>query len=153
MKKLLLLAVAAILAMNISAQEAKGQKAECKNAKKECKLSKEEKQQLLKERTEKDIRFLSQELYLSEEQEASFAQTYREYIEAKVKLNEEFAKKFGKTLNERQVKAVLRYHGPKHKGPKGGDFKHGEGPKEKQFEHAHRSEAKDFKRDSDMQKD
>ena len=122
MKKLMILAVSAILAANISAQETKAGKAECKKEKKECKMTPEQ-------RTEMDIQILSDELYLSEEQSVKFAKTYREYVAAKKKLNEEFRVKFSKDLNERQVKAVLRYHGPKHKG---GDFRKGEGPKHKE---------------------
>ena len=118
MKKLLVLAVSAILAANISAQEAKAQKAECKKEQKEQKLSKEE-------RVERDIKILSEELYLSEEQAEKFAVTYREYIAAKEKLNEEFKAKFGETLNERQVREVLHFQGPQRKG----EFKDGKGPK------------------------
>lgn len=114
MKKLLVLAVSAILAANISAQEAKAQKSECKKEQKEQKFSKEE-------RVERDIKILSEELYLSEEQAEKFAVTYREYIAAKEKLNEEFKAKFGETLNERQVREVLHFRGPR---PKGGEFKH-----------------------------
>ena len=126
----MILAISAIVAINLSAQEAKAEKAECKKEKKECKLTPEQ-------RVEQDIKVLSEELYLGEEQAAKFAVTYREFAAAKVKLNKEFEKKFAKDLNERQVKAVLRYHGPKHKGEfKGegpkykGEFK-GEGPKHK----------------------
>ncbi|MBQ7996695.1 MAG: hypothetical protein IJ249_03405 [Paludibacteraceae bacterium] len=120
MKKLLVLAVSAIVALNLSAQEAKCPKGECKKAKKECKLTPEQ-------RVEKDIKILSEELYLSPEQETKFAATYREFAAAKAKLYKEYAEKFGKDLNERQVKAVMRFHGPKH-----GDFKHGKGPKKMQ---------------------
>ena len=93
----MILAISAIVAINLSAQEAKAEKAECKKEKKECKLTPEQ-------RIEQDIKVLSEELYLSEEG------------------------KFAKELNERQVKAVLRYHGPKHKGEL---MKKGEGPKHK----------------------
>lgn len=106
-----------LMVASVSAQEVKAEKAECKKDKKEFRMSKEQ-------RVEMDIKFLTEELYLSEEQAAKFAVTYREFIAAKEKLNKEFAAKFGKDLNERQVKAVLRYHGPKHHGPKG-DFKDG----------------------------
>ena len=140
----MILAVSAIVAVNLSAQEAKAEKAECKKEKKECKLTPEQ-------RVEQDIKVLSEELYLSEEQAAKFAVTYREFAAAKVKLNKEFEKKFAKDLNERQVKAVLRYHGPKHKGelmkkgegPKHrGEFK-GEGPKHKEKKGQEQNEQKE----------
>ena len=112
MKKLMILAMSVMMMTSVSAQEAKAEKAACKKDKKECRMSKEQ-------RVEMDIKFLTEELYLSEEQAAKFAVTYREFVAAKEKLNKEFAAKFGKDLNERQVKAVLRYHGPKQHGPKG----------------------------------
>lgn len=126
MKKLMILAMSVMMVASMSAQEAKAEKAECKKDKKECKMTKEQ-------RVEMDVKFLTEELYLSEEQAAKFAVTYREFVAAKEKLNKEFAAKFGKDLNERQVKAVLRYHGPKPHGPKGEgprpEFKDGKCPK------------------------
>ncbi len=118
MKKLMILALGVMIAANISAQEAKAEKAQCKKEKKECKMSREQ-------RIELDIKMLSEELYLSEEQEAKFAATYREYMAEKAKLNEKYKAEFGKTLNERQVKRVLHFHGSKqHPG-----FDKGQGPK------------------------
>lgn len=126
MKKLLILAMSVMMMTSVSAQEAKAEKAACKKDKKECRMTKEQ-------RVEMDIKFLTDELYLSEEQAAKFAVTYREFIAAKEKLNKEFAAKFGKDLNERQVKAVLRYHGPKPQGPRPegprSEFKDGPRPK------------------------
>lgn len=126
MKKLLILAMSVMMVANMSAQEAKAEKAECQKNKKECKMTKEQ-------RIEMDIKFLTDELYLSDEQAAKFAVTYREFIAAKEKLNKEFAAKFGKDLNERQVARVLHFHGPKpqgpkHKGPRP-EFKDGKGPR------------------------
>ena len=118
MKKLMILAMSVMMVASMNAQEAKAEKAECKKDKKECKMTKEQ-------RVEKDIKFLTEELYLSDEQAAKFAVTYREFIAAKEKLNKEFAEKFGKDLNERQVARVLHFHGPKPHGPKG------EGPRPK----------------------
>ena len=122
----MILAMSVMMVASMSAQEAKAEKAECKKDKKECKMTKEQ-------RVEMDIKYLTEELYLSDEQAAKFAVTYREFIAAKEKLNKEFAAKFGKDLNERQVKAVLRYHGPKPHGPKGEgprpEFKDGKCPK------------------------
>ena len=126
MKKLLILAMSVMMVASMSAQEAKAEKAECKKDKKECKMTKEQ-------RVEMDIKFLTEELYLSDEQAAKFAVTYREFIAAKEKLNKEFAEKFGKDLNERQVARVLHFHGPKPHGPKGEGsrpkFKDGKCPK------------------------
>ena len=70
------------------------------------------------QRVEMDIKFLTDELYLSDEQAAKFAVTYREFVAAKEKLNKEFAAKFGKDLNERQVARVIHFHGSKPQGPK-----------------------------------
>lgn len=120
MKKIMILAITAILAANVSAQEMKALKGECKQDKKECKFSPEE-------RVEMDIKYLTEELYLDEKQAANFAKTYRSFIKEKAKLNEKYKELFSQDLNERQVKAVLHYRGPKPKG----DFKHGEGPKQK----------------------
>jgi hypothetical protein len=109
MKKLFILAISAILVANVSAQEQQAGKAECKKAKKECKMSKEE-------RIEMEIKMLSDELYLSDEQAAKFAVTYREYMAEQAKLKEQFKVKFSKDLNEKQVKRVLNHQCMK-KGP------------------------------------
>lgn len=107
MKKLFIMALVAIFAANISAQEVQAGKAECKKENKECKKS-------FEERTEKEIQFLSNELYLDSVQAAKFAKTYREYKKAQFELKKEFRKKFAKSLNERQIEAVLRFPAPKH---------------------------------------
>lgn len=107
MKKLFIVALAAIFAANISAQEVQAGKAECKKENKECKKS-------FEERTEKEIQFLSNELYLDSVQAAKFAKTYREYKKAQFELKKEFRKKFLKSLNERQVEKVLRSPGACH---------------------------------------
>ena len=106
MKKIMILAISAIVAVNLSAQEKKVEKAECRKDKKECKFTPEQ-------RIEQDIQILSDELYLSEEQSKKFADTYREFMAAKAKLNKEFAKKFSKNLNDRQVQAVLHFRDAK----------------------------------------
>ena len=125
MKRLFILAMSALFMMNLSAQEQKkAEKADCQKAKKECKLSREE-------RIEMDIKILSDELYLSEEQAKKFAETYREYKAEQAKLKEKFKAKFAKDLNERQVERVLHFHGPKVKDcPKGPhpDFEKGPCP-------------------------
>lgn len=126
MKKLMILAISAILATHVSAQEAQTRKGEVMKARKEHKLSKEECQKRQEMCIERDIRQLSQELYMSEEQTAKFAATYREFKAEQFRLAEKYKAKFAKDLNERQVEAVLRYHG--HKGHKG-DMRKGEGRK------------------------
>lgn len=121
MKRLVILAISVILVANISAQEQKAGKAECKKAKKECKMSKEE-------CIEMEIKMLSDELYLSDEQAAKFAATYREYKAEQAKLKAQFKVKFSKDLNDKQVERVLRDRckkGPHPgfgKGPHPGEF-------------------------------
>ncbi len=72
MKKLFIFAFVAVMAANAGAQEAK---AECK----EKKMSSEE-------RVEMDIKRFRHELYLSDQQAANFAVTYRDYSAAKEEL-------------------------------------------------------------------
>ena len=103
--------MSAIFVANISAQEMKAEKAELKKDKKECKFSREE-------RIEMEIKMLSDELYLSEDQEAKFAEMYREYMDEKAKLKEKFKERFGEVLNKRQVERVLHPKGPRHGGPR-----------------------------------
>ena len=99
MKKLVILAISAILVANVSAQE---QKKECFKGKQ---LSKEE-------RVEFDIKRLTHELMLSDEQAAKFAVTYREYTG---KLDELFQKnaskeKFepGKELSDKELDKLAK---------------------------------------------
>lgn len=126
MKKLIILAMSVMMMTSVSAQELKAQKAEGKKDKKEFKMNKEQ-------RVEMDIKFLTEELYLSDEQAAKFAVTYREYVAAKEKLDKEFAAKFGKDLNERQVARVLHFKGPKQQGPRAEgprpELREGKGPR------------------------
>ena len=79
MKKLMILAISAVLAMNVSAQEAKpGCKPDCRG------------QQVSKdERIAFDIKRHTNELMLSDSQAEKFAATYKEYAE---KLDELFQK-------------------------------------------------------------
>jgi hypothetical protein len=99
MKKLLFLALGAILAVNINAKEVK---ADNEQGKKDCKMSKEE-------RIEKEIKILTEELYLSEEQAGKFAATYRDYAN---KLDAIFAKKAdkakeqGKELSDKELDQI-----------------------------------------------
>lgn len=76
MKKIVILAISAIFVANISAQEMKQEKCEG------MKFSKEEK-------VEFDIKRLTNELMLSDQQAEKFAVTYREYA---AKLDEQFQK-------------------------------------------------------------
>ena len=119
MKKLVLLALSAIIVANVSAQGRNASKAEGKREMKECKMSKEQ-------RIERDIQMLSEELYLSEEQTAQFAVTYREFMAERAKLNEQFKAKFAKNLNERQVARVLHFRGHRKGDFRKGDFRKGE---------------------------
>ena len=124
MKKLFVMALVAIFAANISAQEVKAEKAECKKENKECKKS-------FEERTEMEIKILSDELYLDQKQAENFAKTYREFKKAQFELRKDFKKKFAKDLNDRQVEKVLRFHGGH---PCKGDCKHKGGPHHKHVE-------------------
>ena len=86
MKKLIILAISAILVANVSAQE---QKKECSQGK----------QMSQEERVEFDIKRLTQELMLSDQQAEKFAVTYREYAS---KCDELFAKKKAKKFEPGQ---------------------------------------------------
>ena len=103
MRKIVILAISAIFVANISAQESKK---ECFEAKK---LSKEE-------RVEFDIKRLTDELMLSDQQAEKFAVTYREYA---AKLDEQFQKngqaifETGKVLTDSELdqRAKQRFEG------------------------------------------
>ena len=110
MKKLFIMSLAAIFAANISAQEAKAGKAECKKENKECQHRKKCKMSF-EERTEMEIKFLSDELYLDSLQAEKFANTFRDFRKAQLALKKEFKQKFAKDLNERQVEKVLHFRG------------------------------------------
>ena len=110
MKKLFVMALAAFFAANISAQEAKAGKAECKKENKECQHRKKCKMSF-EERTEMEIKFLSDELYLDSLQAEKFANTFRDFRKAQLALKKEFKQKFAKDLNERQVEKVLHFRG------------------------------------------
>ena len=111
MKKLFIMALAAIFAANISAQEAKAGKAECKKENKECRKENKERKKSFEERTEADIKTLSDELYLDSLQAEKFANTFRDFRKAQLALKKEFKQKFAKDLNERQVEKVLHFRG------------------------------------------
>jgi Ni/Co efflux regulator RcnB len=131
MKKLFIMALAAIFAANISAQEAKAGKAECKKENKECRKENKERKKSFEERTEADIKTLSDELYLDSLQAEKFAKTYREFKKAQFELRKDFKKKFAKDLNDRQVEKVLRFHGGH---PCKGDCQHKGAPQRKHVE-------------------
>lgn len=96
MKKLVILAVSAILAANVCAQE---EKRECKQ------LSKEE-------RVSWDIKRLTNELLLSDEQAEKFAVTYREYASAKDQLFEKNVKGMkcepGKEMSDKELDKIAK---------------------------------------------
>ncbi len=99
MKKIVMLAISAILVANVYAQE---QKKECNGGKQ---FSKEE-------RVEFDIKRLTNELMLSDEQAAKFAVTYREYA---AKVDEIFEKgapkekfKSGKELTDAELDKLAK---------------------------------------------
>lgn len=127
MKKFFVMALVAIFAANISAQEVKAEKAECKKENKECRKENKERKKSFEERTEADIKILSDELYLDSLQAEKFAKTYRDYRKAQLELRKDFKAKFAKDLNERQVEKVLHFRGG-HPCKGDGHFK-GEGPR------------------------
>ena len=109
MKKLFILAISAMLVANMSAQEQKkencgkhGENVECCKGKQ---LSKAE-------RVEMDIKRLSNELLLSDEQAEKFAVTYREYEEAKDALFQKNAPKEkcekGKELTDKELDKMAK---------------------------------------------
>ena len=105
MKKIVILAISAILAVNISAQEQKKEQFAGKQ------LSKEEK-------VDFQIKHLSRELMLSDQQAEKFAVTFREYAAEKEKLFSKKAKeKFeqGKELTDAELDqlAKQRFEGMK----------------------------------------
>ena len=87
MKKIVILAISAILAVNISAQEQKKEQFAGKQ------VSKEEKVEL-------KIQHLTQELMLSDQQAEKFAATFREYAAEKAKLFSKKDKKKGEQGKE-----------------------------------------------------
>lgn len=98
MKKILILALSAILAINISAQEQQKERVAGKP------LSNEEK-------VEMQIKHLSRELMLSEQQARKFAVTFREYAAAKEKLFPKKAKKMveqGKELTDAELDQLAK---------------------------------------------
>ena len=107
MKKIVILAISAIFAANISAQESKK---ECFDGKQESCL-KEAKKFNKEERVEFDIKRLTNELMLSDQQAEKFAVTYREYA---AKLDELFQKnlpaKFepGKVLTDAEIDKLAK---------------------------------------------
>lgn len=130
MKKFFVMALVAIFAANISAQEVKSEKAEkaeVKAEKAECRKGNKECKKSFEERTEADIKTLSDELYLDSLQAEKFAKTYRDYRKAQLELRKDFKAKFAKVLNERQAEKVLRFRGG-HPCKGDGHFK-GEGPR------------------------
>ena len=138
MKKLTFLALGALLAANVCAQDLR-----------ECPKELRDQQPTLEQRVEKDIKYFIHELYLSDKQAEKFAALYREYsakletvkekmkpakpeeskmlsdkeldkqVKQRIAAQKELAKlqskyysKFRKELNARQVEKVLRLNEP-----------------------------------------
>ena len=101
MKKILILAISAILVTSVSAQE---QRREC------CKG----KQFNTEERVEADLQRLKGELMLSDEQAEKFAATFREYRKELTKLFEKNEGKFrrepGKELTDKELDQIAKVH-------------------------------------------
>lgn len=99
MKKIMILAISAILVANVSAQE---QQRECCRGKQ---MSKEE-------RVEFDIKRLTNELMLSDQQAEKFATTYREYAKDMDKLFEKNAPKGefepGKEVSDKELDKLAK---------------------------------------------
>ena len=98
----MILAISAILVANVSAQDVQEQKKEC------CKG----KQFTQAERVEFDIKRLTNELMLSDEQAAKFAPVYREYADELDKLFQKNAPKKdfepGKELTDKELDALAK---------------------------------------------
>ena len=67
----------------------------------------------------RDIRRMSKRMNLNDAQQKEFAKTYRAFAKERRQLDEKYKREFAKTLNERQVKAVMHGRDFKHKA-----FKH-----------------------------
>lgn len=94
----MIMAIAAILAANVSAKEEKNEHFDGK------KLSKEE-------RVERRIQRLTDELFLSDKQAEKFAETYREYAEELDKLHQKKAcpeKEEGKELSDKELDKIAK---------------------------------------------
>jgi hypothetical protein len=117
MKKVIVLALGAILAMNIHAEVQKESQVDNKKAKVECKASKAEcRKRMAEERVNNDIEQLSRELELNEEQSAKFATVYREFAAEKRQLHERYKARFAQDLDKKQVRKVMHFRpcGKKH---------------------------------------
>lgn len=120
MKKLFIMALAAIFAANISAQDGRSHRGERKENKefkqeqREDRHDRSEAELSQDEQTELEIKFFCNELYLDKRQAEKFAKTYREYKKDINKVKARYHKKFAKNLNNRQVEKVLRSNGACH---------------------------------------
>lgn len=128
MKKLFVLALSALMVMSMSAQEAKKEFKGERKAQLERKEFKGERREFKGELSKEEmlefrIKGLADELYLDSVQTEAFAKTYREFAKDRAeiwekamkemkKVDEKYAKEFGKTLNDKQVRRVLRPDGP-----------------------------------------
>ena len=155
MKKIMILALSAMIAVGASAQEMRKDRGAHREVKKlEQRDVRQEARPEIKPEGKKaeclsgekkdfvafEIKNLARELYLDSLQEESFGKIYREFSAEREKIREEarkqenklsekYADKFAKVLNKRQVERVLRPEKPNcDKAPganKHGDLKHG----------------------------
>ena len=98
MRSLVILAISSLFATNVSA----------KDVKKDSKAA-----------LNRDIRRMSKRLDLNEEQQKQFAKTYRAFAKERQQLENKYSHEFAKTLNDRQVQALmhpraLKQHAMKH---------------------------------------
>ena len=98
MRSLVILAISSLFAANVSAKDVKKDPKAALN---------------------RDIRRMSKRLDLNEEQQKQFAKTYRAFAKERQQLENKYSHEFAKTLNDRQVQAVmhpraLKQHAMKH---------------------------------------
>ena len=98
MRSLVILAISSLFAANVSAKDVKKDPKAALN---------------------RDIRRMSKRLDLNEEQQKQFAKTYRAFAKERQQLENKYRHEFAKTLNDRQVQAVmhpraLKQHAMKH---------------------------------------
>ena len=98
MRSLVILAISSLFAANVSAKDVKKDPKAALN---------------------RDIRRMSKRLDLNEEQQKQFAKTYRAFAKERQQLENKYSHEFAKTLNDRQVQALmhpraLKQHAMKH---------------------------------------
>lgn len=86
MRSLVILAISSLFAANVSAKDGKKDPKAALN---------------------RDIRRMSKRLDLNEEQQKQFAKTYRAFAKERRQLENKYSHEFAKTLNDRQVQALM----------------------------------------------